>query len=151
MYALRSLLISQKHLCDLLIAKLHAFDFNLTSSRVIHAYLNDRIQVTKVGSFYSETLQIIYGVPQGSILGPMLFNVDLIDFFLAEHYKLDFSNYTDDTTTTFNSRSTILETIPDLEITSDNLFNWFCYNNFKANVIYSYHLLMQNPLMLKVL
>ena len=109
------------------------------------------LQVTKVGSFYSETLQVIYGVPQGSILGPLLFNVDLIDFFLAEHYKLYFSNYADDTTTTFNSRITFLETIPDLEITSDNLFNWFCYNNFKANVIYSYHLLMQNPLMLKVL
>ena len=39
---------------DLLIAKLHAFGFDLKSLRVIHAYLNDRIQVTKVGSFYVE-------------------------------------------------------------------------------------------------
>ena len=58
---------------DLLIAKLHAFGFDLKSLKVIHAYLNDRIQVTKVGSFYSEILQIIYGVPQGSILRPLLF------------------------------------------------------------------------------
>ena len=48
---------------DLLIAKLHAFGFDLKSLKVIHAYLNDRIQVTKFGSFYSEILQIIYGVP----------------------------------------------------------------------------------------
>ena len=61
---------------ELLIEKLHAFGFDLKSLRVIHAYLNDRIQVTKVSSFYSEILQIIYGVSQGSILGPLLFNVN---------------------------------------------------------------------------
>ena len=117
-------------LYDLLIAKFHAFGFDLKSLRVIHAYLNNRIQVTKVGSFYSEIL--LYGVPQGSILGPLLFNANLIDLFLAEHYKSDFSIYADDTNS-YNCRSTFLETISDLEITLDNLFNWLCYNNFKAN------------------
>ena len=117
---------------DLLISKLHAFGFDLKSLRIIHAYLNERIQVTKVGSFYSEILQIIYGVPQGSILGPLLFNVNLINLFLAEDYKSDFSNYADDTTL-YNYRSTFLETISDLEITLVNLFNLFCYNDFKAN------------------
>ena len=117
---------------DLLIAKLHALGFDLKSLKVIHAYLNDRIQVTKVGSFYSEILQIIYGVPQGSILGPLLFNVNSIDLFLLEHYKSDCSNYADDTTP-YNCGSTFFETISDLEITLENLFNWFYYNNFKAN------------------
>ena len=117
---------------DLLIAKLHVFGFDLKSFRFIHAYVNNRTQLTKVGSFYSEILQIIYGVPQKSILGSLLLNVNLIDLFLAEHYTLDFSNYADDITP-FNCRSTILETISDLEITLDNLFNWFCNNNFKAN------------------
>ena len=83
---------------DLLLAKFHAFGFDLKSLKVIHAHLNDRIQVTKVGSFYSEILQIIYGVPQGSILGPLLFKVNLIDLTLADHYKSDFYNYADDTT-----------------------------------------------------
>ena len=117
---------------DLLIAKLHAIGFNLKSLKVIHAYLNDKIQVTKVGSFYSETLQIIYGVPQGSILGPRLFTVNLIDLFLGEHYKSDFSNYANDTAP-YNCGSTFFETISDLEITLDNLFNWLYYNKFKAN------------------
>ena len=39
-----------------LIAKLHVFGFDLKSLKVIHAYLNNRIQVTKVGSFYSKIL-----------------------------------------------------------------------------------------------
>ena len=113
---------------DLLIAKLHGFGFDFKSLRVIHAYLNDRIQVTKVSCFYSEILQIIYGVPQGSVLGSLLFNVYLIDLFLAEHYKSDFSNYADGTTPD-NCRSRR----SDVEITLNNLFNWFYYNNFKAN------------------
>ena len=98
--------------------------FDLKSLKIIHAYLNDRIQVTKVGSFYIESLRIIYDVPQGSILGPLLFNVNLIDLFLEEHYKSDFSNYGDDITP-YNCGSTFFETISDLEITNstrDNIF-----------------------------
>ena len=50
---------------DLLIAKLHAFGLYLKSLKVIHAYLNDRIQITKVRSFYNEILQNISGAPLG--------------------------------------------------------------------------------------
>ena len=43
---------------DLLIAKLHAFGFDYKSLRVMYAYLNNRVQVTKVGSYYSEILEL---------------------------------------------------------------------------------------------
>ena len=69
---------------------------------------------------------------KGSTLGPVLFNVNLIDLLLVEHYKSDLSRY-ECSTTPNDCRRTFLETIPDLGITQDNLFNWFCYNSFKAN------------------
>ena len=83
---------------DLLIVKLHAFGSDYKSLRVMYAYLNNRVQVTKVGFYYSEILDIVFGVPQGSILGPLLSNINIIDLFLIEHYRSDFSNYADDTT-----------------------------------------------------
>ena len=94
---------------DLLIAKLHAFGFDCKSIRVMHAYLNNRVQVTKVGSYYSEILEILFGVLQGSILGPLLFNINIIGLFI-EHYRSDFSSYADDTTP-YNCGNTFLEVI----------------------------------------
>ena len=118
---------------DLLIAKLHAFGFDYKSFRVMQAYLNNRVQVTKVDSCYSEILDIIFGVPQGSILDSLLFNINIIDLFLIEHYRSDYSSYADDTTT-YNCENTFLEIISDLETTIENLFDWFCCNNFKVNL-----------------
>ena len=104
----------------------------------------------KAGFFYSETLQIIYGFLQGSISGPLLFNVNLIDLFLAEHYKLEVSYYANNTTP-YNCRKTFLETISDLKMTLENLLYCVCYKMFKPNVIYSYSLSIQSPLIIKVL
>ena len=53
----------------------HAFGFDYKSLRVMYACLNNRIQVIKVGSYDSEILDIIIGVPQGLILGLLLFNI----------------------------------------------------------------------------
>ena len=47
--------------------------------RVINAYLSNTAQVTKVSSFYSEILDLIFVVPQGPILGSLLFSVNIID------------------------------------------------------------------------
>ena len=79
---------------DLLIAKLNAFGFDYKFLGVIYGYVNNRVQVTKIRSYYNEILDIIFGVCQGSILGRLLFNINIIDLF----YRSDFSNYADDTT-----------------------------------------------------
>ena len=77
---------------DLLIAKLNAYGFNWNALKLIYDYVSDRSQKT-VGSSFSAYLDIIYGVPQGSVLGPVLFN-----FFFFEDYGSDFASFADDTT-----------------------------------------------------
>ena len=61
---------------DLLNAKLLVFGFDYKSLRVMHAYLNNRFQVTKAVSYYSDG---VFGVPQSSLLCPLLFNTNIGD------------------------------------------------------------------------
>ena len=71
---------------DLLIAKLKAYGFGL---RLIANYLSDRKQRVKVGSTYSDWLQTKTGVPQGSVLGRLLFTIFLNDFIcIVEHSEV---------------------------------------------------------------
>ena len=108
---------------DLLIAKLNAYGFDKNALNVIHNYLFGRCQKTKVGSSSSDLLDILYGVPQGSILGPLLFNINLYDLFLCQHSS-EFSNFADDTNP-YECGKNHDEVINKLEDTIEDLFNWF--------------------------
>ena len=57
---------------------------------VKYAYLNDRVQVREVGFYYSEILDIIFGVPQSSILGQLLLNINIIGFFYDRTLQIKF-------------------------------------------------------------
>ena len=83
---------------ELLIAKLNAYGFRLTVLKLVKNYLSNRKPRAKINSSYISLLEIIFGVPQGSILGPLLFNIFLIDlFFIIENTDID--SYEDDNTT----------------------------------------------------
>ena len=60
---------------DLLIAKLNASGLDQNGLNVIHNYLFGRSR--KVGSSFSDLLDILHGLPQGAILGPLHFNKNL--------------------------------------------------------------------------
>ena len=66
---------------ELLIAKLYAYGFDKNSLYLINSYLKGRKQRTKINSSYSAFADILFGVPQGSILGPLLFKIYICDLF----------------------------------------------------------------------
>ena len=81
----------------LLIAKLYSYGVSLSSINLLSSYLSNRTQRIKINDCFSLRNEIEYGVPQGSILGPLLFNIDLIDlFFICEND--DIASSADDTT-----------------------------------------------------
>ena len=57
---------------ELFPAKLHAYGLSFAALRLFHSYLANRKQSTKVNSSYSSGEELLFGVPQGSILGPLV-------------------------------------------------------------------------------
>ena len=66
---------------DLVIAKLAAYGFDKKVICYIYSYLKSRKQCVSVNNINSTVEEIISGVPQGSIVGPILFNIFFNDFF----------------------------------------------------------------------
>ena len=79
---------------DLLIAKLNAYGSDESALCLIYSYLKNRFQFVRINSAYSVYLLILSGVPQGSILGPIFFNIFINDFvlFLKKSDPFNFAN-----------------------------------------------------------
>ena len=124
---------------ELLIAKLHAYGFDKRSLVLIYNYLSNRKQRVKVNDSYSFCSKILFGVPQGSILGPLLFNIFICDmFYFMEDFEI--ANYADDLTP-FSAKLNHKSVIEELQISCSLLFTWFRNNYMKANTEKS-HLLL---------
>ena len=116
---------------DLLIAKLEAYGVSQGSCKLLESYLGQRHQRVKIGEFFSTWSTIINGVPQGSILGPLLFNVFMNDiFYFIKHCSM--YNYADDNTLSYCHKIfEILKSV--LQQESTILLDWFGDNQMQAN------------------
>ena len=116
---------------DLLVAKLEVYDIDKTGLNLIYNYLSNCKQRTKINSWYSDWYDIVRGVPQGSILGPLLFNLFINDLFLFIE-RTNICNFADDNTvySCQNDLKTILE---DLRYDMVTLLRWFKENSMKVN------------------
>ena len=116
---------------DLLIAKLAAYGLDRASLKLVKCYLSNRYQRTKVGSVYSTWLKILKGVPQGSILGPLLFNIFINDL-LAIVEKTDICNFADDNTI-YSCANSTAEVTSNLKQDLSKILFWFRSNLLAAN------------------
>ena len=108
---------------ELLITKLDAYGFENNALSYIYNYLTKRSQRTKVKNSYSPWRMTSSRVPQGSILGPLLFNIFLNYIFLfVENTKIAF--YADESTP-YAIESSAEKLLESLENEASTLLKWF--------------------------
>ena len=111
---------------ELLIAKLAAYGFDKKTLKFLLSYLKGRKQAVNINNIkgkLSMFMDILAGVPQGSILGPILFNIFLNDI-MHIFEKCDINNFADDNTLSAvaESASTVIEY---LEKDAQRVIEWF--------------------------
>ena len=116
---------------DLLIAKLAAYGLNYNSLLFLYNYLTNRLHRVRVGDNFSNFLDISMGVPQGSILGPILFNIFLNDLFFFDR-AAELCNFADDNTL-FAIANALADVILELNIEIQEILKWFKINSLVAN------------------
>ena len=116
---------------DLIIAKLEAYGIERKTLRLIYSYLKGRKQCVKINNNYSDYNEIISALPQGSILGPILFNLSINDlFFFIELASMH--NFADDSILSAWGE-TVSKLIETLESESNIAIDWFTKNKMITN------------------
>ena len=116
---------------DLIIAKFAAYGFKRETLRLIYSYVKGRKQSVKINNTYSDYNEIISGIPQGSILGLVFFNLSINDLFFFID-KASMHNFADDNTLSAWGE-TVSKLIDTLESESNVAIDWFTKNEMIIN------------------
>ena len=84
---------------DILLSKLKHYGIQENALQLLSSYLKDRSQYVQLDNVKLSSHAVICGIPQGSVLGPLLFNIYINDI-TEPSTKFDFIMYADDTTLT---------------------------------------------------
>jgi len=113
------------------IAKLKAYGYEDSACQMMFSYLSERKQRVKIDNCTSRWVTPVKGVPQGSILGPLVFNIFMNDF-LCLNFKSSIYNYADDNTLALIGPT--FELVKHkLEFDTKQAVKWFNDNKMKAN------------------
>ena len=119
---------------DILLAKLRRIGISSSALTWFSSYLSSRKQVVRIGNALSEQLELSYGVPHGSILGPVLFTLYVNELFSMPNHCQSMG-YVDD--------NKLLLTLPPNQTTvavsvlNDDLreiTKWCCRNSLLLNL-----------------
>ena len=126
----------------LIIAKLHAYGLELPACNLLFSYLHGRKQRVKISNSRSSWTVLTKGIPQGSILGPLLFNIFMNDLFLFIE-KCHLYNYADDNSLDSSSEK-LTDVLYNLRHDGRNAIEWFAKNGMQANPD-KFHFMLFSP------
>ena len=128
---------------SILIKKLEHYGLRGTAKNWFLSYLSNRRQFVSVGGTNSDQLPISCGVPQGSVLGPLLFLLYINDFHNCSDV-LDFHLFADDSNLFYNNKNLkTLESVLNIELT--HIQTWLCANKLSINIDKSNFVMFHPP------
>jgi hypothetical protein len=126
----------------ILLKKLHFYGIRGIVNDWLANYLTERKQYVEIENNKSDTWQIECGVPQGSILGPLLYLIYVNDISMSTTEKI--LSFADDTSL-YLSNSNETELFKHANLAMKALYEWFCANKLSLNASKTKYIILRAP------